>query len=991
MKIFNKFIWSKKKPSNKNDIWFDGSTWRMYTEEAWQSFTLPVDAADKVAKVIENASEVFQEKLTEGEGIVIEDNTISIIIDPKLSETSNNPVQNKTVTKALKEKINKTELATINGKSLLNGEDIVIEENSKIILDFEKLGEPIESDEDSMEMIYSKEQFESAVGMSMSEFIEKIKTSELVLSNGAGGMNSYYVVADEYTWTAYYKIPGLFSYVLNVNATPSEEKFFVGVYDEAADLPFARTEYVDEKHAQTEAQLTELSAEVEDVSVNINGGAKKQDISSLFAFVSNGGFYIDTTIGSTFTGNLLYTDSGDYAPKVDVSSFDNVVVYDGGSTGNRAVILTNTNNVVVFSAKWGDVEDGVIQVNVKELQGKYLYISKSVGVSCKVDALTTVEGLSEKISNNETKIDEARETIYGKEYTLEINESIGKFYLASGLFFEDETSRYADIDLSDYEGDTIIITLDNPYKTSGRCIGLAVDGKFIQYFEEKDYTNPVRYIIPANAHLYESHEQSSSISASILKKGLVDSVGIKDVFYVADNGSDDNEGSEGKPFATIQKAINSGASRIYVGGGVYKETLDLSNFNKKNLEILKRDSFGEVIIENTPTIVASQDGSLVDGSVVVYKLENVSGITSEMRFLLQNGVPYGIISEEERRPEQRGRKTRLNDTIIRKIRNVSSVGDAIAEIERAYLEDERYMYFLDGSTLYYSRPKAVSMSNPIVRPTSSKTLFENTPNNLTFTIVGIHTRFLVFNIHKSINSTITDCISEFAFGGGAFTYDGSIGITFNRCEAAGCCYGSTGDGFNGHADSIEGFLTGNPSTKCCTCVLQFCWSHDNNDDGFSDHERCESNIVGGLFEYNGKGGIVPAYGSHCTCYNVESRHNCNGFLSTGTPDETEGGEGTQLACYNCIASDNTNRYGQNYAGNVAETNAGFAAMNYRCKLIAVQCLAKGNKLGFFTNSEGGGKDGYSELIDCRALNNSQSSWYPKSKPEITIITNSETL
>ena len=78
MKILNKFIWSKKEPLNKNDIWFDGSTWRMYTEEAWQSFTLPVDAADKVAKVIENASEVYQEKLNAGYGIIIEGNTISL-------------------------------------------------------------------------------------------------------------------------------------------------------------------------------------------------------------------------------------------------------------------------------------------------------------------------------------------------------------------------------------------------------------------------------------------------------------------------------------------------------------------------------------------------------------------------------------------------------------------------------------------------------------------------------------------------------------------------------------------------------------------------------------------------------------------------------------------------------------------------------------------------------------------------------------------------
>ena len=228
MKILNKFIWSKKEPSNKNDIWFDGSTWKMYTEEAWQSFTLSVDDADKVAKVLENASEVYQEKLNAGYGIVIDGNTISLDVssidvnatynigsiqifddvissqntyylttedieaikggklittthgdmtipafgvsgggsiihmyfyaesklydigivddgvtpcifpyfckkvdillykDDFLSEISENSVQNKVITAELNKKLNKTDVATINGQSLTGGGNIVI-------------------------------------------------------------------------------------------------------------------------------------------------------------------------------------------------------------------------------------------------------------------------------------------------------------------------------------------------------------------------------------------------------------------------------------------------------------------------------------------------------------------------------------------------------------------------------------------------------------------------------------------------------------------------------------------------------------------------------------------------------------------------------------------------------------------------------------------------------------------------------------------------
>lgn len=36
MKIFNKIIWSKKEPVNKNDIWFDGYTFRAYIEGSWE-------------------------------------------------------------------------------------------------------------------------------------------------------------------------------------------------------------------------------------------------------------------------------------------------------------------------------------------------------------------------------------------------------------------------------------------------------------------------------------------------------------------------------------------------------------------------------------------------------------------------------------------------------------------------------------------------------------------------------------------------------------------------------------------------------------------------------------------------------------------------------------------------------------------------------------------------------------------------------------------
>lgn len=39
MKVFNKIVWSKKEPTNKSDIWFDGSSFRIYSEEDWIAVT----------------------------------------------------------------------------------------------------------------------------------------------------------------------------------------------------------------------------------------------------------------------------------------------------------------------------------------------------------------------------------------------------------------------------------------------------------------------------------------------------------------------------------------------------------------------------------------------------------------------------------------------------------------------------------------------------------------------------------------------------------------------------------------------------------------------------------------------------------------------------------------------------------------------------------------------------------------------------------------
>lgn len=53
MKIFNKVVWGKVAPENKNDIWFDGSTFRHYKNDDWFPMTLTKEEVQEMLKSIE--------------------------------------------------------------------------------------------------------------------------------------------------------------------------------------------------------------------------------------------------------------------------------------------------------------------------------------------------------------------------------------------------------------------------------------------------------------------------------------------------------------------------------------------------------------------------------------------------------------------------------------------------------------------------------------------------------------------------------------------------------------------------------------------------------------------------------------------------------------------------------------------------------------------------------------------------------------------------
>ena len=419
-------------------------------------------------------------------------------------------------------------------------------------------------------------------------------------------------------------------------------------------------------------------------------------------------------------------------------------------------------------------------------------------------------------------------------------------------------------------------------------------------------------------------------------------------FYVSAYGSDDNDGTKDKPLATVDAALALGASNIFMFPGIYKQSINLNNTNQCNINISAYEEVSRVIFVDPNAVIATTE-TKVDGCENVYQVQIYRSFDDSNIWLFQDGITdYStVITDEERHPLERGYTHRCSDTMISRC-SANTLDDALDEIDLSVSLTNEYKWFLDTTTsmLYFSRPERVSNICPLCSSSGVK-LFQNLNRKISLNLSGIETKYFIFNVSETTNSVIRDCKATNVYGSGAFVYDNALSCEFIRCEAARCFNGLNGDGFNAHSTCTG---TGYPYSKRTTVTLTDCWSHDNNDDGYSDHECSETTIIGGLYEYNGKGGVVPSYGSHCTCYNVYSRCNYSGFYYCGAVPLAEGGAGGQLYCNGCISENNS----------LGGTKSGFRVDGAGNKMTLVNCASINNPTGYVT----GGSDCFGTLVNC---------------------------
>lgn len=395
---------------------------------------------------------------------------------------------------------------------------------------------------------------------------------------------------------------------------------------------------------------------------------------------------------------------------------------------------------------------------------------------------------------------------------------------------------------------------------------------------------------------YGSKTTATSVNV-LFETPTTGGMGLPDVVYVdAVNGDDTNPGTtESAALATFAAAFSkTGVDTTIILIGDTTERLNIkTKSNQRSVRLIGKRGLVNRIICGTKI----DSGTLVAGTTNVYQTPLSSFSTADRFQLFQHEVfdESTLIPDNERHPLQRGKTYRCDSTKITRVTSLDAVKTS---------EGYTFFYDTDAQMLYVKIKEGTTLAaNPVYIPGGSG-IFGN-DGSVAFEMVNIECWYGSIFLRSCHGGRAIDCAAKYAFGGGAWSWDAAIGVELIRCEAARAFSGSiTGDGFNAHSTTTDPALA-----KHTVATMIDCWSHDNNDDGYSDHERCETTIIGGLFEYNVKGGITPSYGSHDTIYNAYCRKQAdNGIALVGSAKATEGGRGSQIFAVGCICENNKINY-----------------------------------------------------------------------------------
>lgn len=404
---------------------------------------------------------------------------------------------------------------------------------------------------------------------------------------------------------------------------------------------------------------------------------------------------------------------------------------------------------------------------------------------------------------------------------------------------------------------------------------------------------------------------------------------------------------------TINEAISLAVSRkskectFLIKSGDYREIVNFGALKDGNFNFICKTP-------NTVRILGSDNISgftLTSGKAKTYQVPfNKSifkGLNSRFEeMIFEDGRPSMPINNSEVSPLQKSLSYRLPFTSLTKKTSINDVENTPCSF--ALISNVLYIHPSDSSDPNTNgfKYEVIQRDLNTIKSANNNELTNIYLENIQFFYGKTALRFIGFNSVTRLNIT-----SLANLDAGAIRDDTCNVYAIN--DEAGFC---DGDGVNGHyyANTSYNTLTNHRAMQP-TAIYYNAWCHDCYDDGLSHHENHRVTLYGGLFEYNGDGGVRASNDANYDIYNATARG--NGFRS-----DRSIGEG--FGVVNPILNPNRNA----------------------CKMNLYNCISYGNMVGYGAMGSGN----ILNIYNCTSRNNTNAELYADTNSKINSFNNKAT-
>lgn len=387
---------------------------------------------------------------------------------------------------------------------------------------------------------------------------------------------------------------------------------------------------------------------------------------------------------------------------------------------------------------------------------------------------------------------------------------------------------------------------------------------------------PISYIViaPANAaYMRISGSTLSENPTPVIKEMIpLTTYTRKQIVYVSPSGNDNNDGSSStKAFRTLQKAVDSDAVNIVLLPGTYEsQTTLISGKHNMNIACLSSGTETDYISK-----FQRKKRAIFDNSIAVTGLAAYGSIYRAALTLPETSSYHKVFISQElpviyTNSDYFGNIETYNAILWEQPEDISKCKQLTPVLTQAECNNTPGSFFWDGSYIYV-HPVSEDITNVLFKrlaidDSTTPIMGLRIINSTNIKISGINMFFFPFwAIRAQTNENIefNDCEILFTNYRTAISIEGTDAI-FNNCVVA---YAG-GDGWG----CGQG---GNVSLYGCSAL--YC-----ADDGVSHHINNTGIIDSGVFSYNKKGGITPAFGALINIQNVYCEGNGRGIMYTAT-------------------------------------------------------------------------------------------------------------